>query len=105
MGDALIKAHKLSTSNPKGPRLLLDIDMKPELMNNNVIMMDEYEDHIGIDWVHSKTKLTKEILNILGIDPPSTETIVEKIKNYISINQSLCEEWKKSAENLIQGGK
>lgn len=103
MGDALIKAHKLSISNPKGPQLLLDIKMKPDLTNNNVIVIDEYEDHIGIDWVRSKTKLTEEILNTIGIDPPFIETLIEKIKNHISINRSLDEEWKKSAEDLIQG--
>jgi hypothetical protein len=105
LGDALINAHNLSMSNPKGPRLLLDIKMKSNLeavAKNNVIIIDQYNDHVGIDWVRSKTKLAEDILNVISVDRPSEEILVKKIKDYISGNQNLNEEWKNSAEKLIR---
>ncbi len=108
LGDALINAHKLSMLNPKGPRLLLDTKMESnieDILKNNVIVIYQHKDHLEIDWVRSRTKLTKEILDVIGVEHPSQEMLVKKVRDYISVNQSLDEEWKRSAEKLIEGKK
>lgn len=104
MGDALINAYSLSKSEPKGPRLLLDRELKRQIKDIRISIIDRYDDHIGIDWIHSEISLVNDIHNKIDMNPPSSKDLEEIIRNYIKNNNKLPCEWKKSAESLIQGG-
>ena len=105
MGDALINAYALSKCKPKGPRLLLDKEFESQLQDIKVSTVDRYDDHIGIDWMHSEISLVSDILKKIDIDAPSSKDLEEIVRNYITSNNKLSDEWKKSAEILIRGGK
>ncbi|MGH7800013.1 MAG: hypothetical protein ACREOW_05200 [Thermodesulfobacteriota bacterium] len=103
MGDALVNAYKLSTTKPKGPRLLLDISLESHLKDIKVSIIDRDDNHIGIDWVHSEIVLVADILKKIDIiNVPSSKTLEGILRSYITVNNKLSDEWKKSAEKLIR---
>lgn len=115
MGDALINAHNLAKSDePKGPLLLLDSSilqfqtqdiniLESQLGDLGVFIINSPRKYIEIDWIHSEVALANEILNCIDMAPTS-ETLEEKLKDYIKIyDEDLPKEWKKNAELLIKG--
>jgi len=107
MGDGLINAYKLANCSPQGPRLLLDNDLKSQINNESVSILEAFDSHVELDWIHSEVKeankIFKKIKN-LDWDVPCTEILKTKLTDYLNnYKGNLSDEWKKRAEIIMKG--
>jgi hypothetical protein len=99
IGTSIINCYKLK--GPKGPLLLVDIDLEDKLKNENIpYTLIEGKDYkvLSVNWIKFKNERTNQILQILKLN---SEDLEKKFCTYIN-NNELKPEWKENALNLIK---
>lgn len=102
MGSALINANKIAQKSPKGPCLLVDLTLKHKVPFDSFPPINETSDILEINWFLTKGAELKKNRECLGIDNFAESVFVENMNKYLSKYTNLSEDWKASANRLIE---
>lgn len=104
MGSALIRAVKITKKIPKGPCLLIDLNLKHKVPADIFPSINETNDTLELNWFITHLNGLNKIHECLEIDPLDTNILAKNMKDYLSnsASSSLSKEWKASANRLIK---